>query len=655
MKSCIFTGYVQHERLKPVTHRLNYPLYVYCFDLDELAELDRSLPLFGYNRFRPSSIYDEDYLDDGPGTIREKLLRFLEPEGYADDVSTVMLITSARYFNYVFNPVSFYYCFSGEDTLVCTVAEVSNTFGERHVYIPRRTDNNTSGFPARFTAPKAFHVSPFNDMTGTYEFLFADIRKELKIRINLYRDNELAFYGELSGDPLPLTASGQAKLLFKHPMVPHLTVPRIYWEAAKLYFLRKLSYHPKPVPINMMTIRKNPPTFFRKRCMKYILQLLGRIKQGYLRMTLPRGEIETFGDESSQNRADMTVNDYRFFSRVLLGGDIGLGESYMEGEWDSSDPADPVRVLIENRDTIADGNFVTTAYTRLRDRILHLARENTLVGSRRNIRRHYDLSNDFFKTFLDATMTYSCGLFLSPEDTLEDAQKNKLHSMIGKARIREDDHVLEIGCGWGGFAMEAVRQTGCKVTGITVSAGQYEYARELVRKAGLEERITILLRDYRAMKGIFDKIVSIEMLEAVGHRYLGTFFRCCDNLLRQGGLIALQTITIPDQHYDVYRKETDWIQKHIFPGGHLPSLTAISGAMTNHSSLTINHVENIGVNYARTLREWRRRFLDNIDTVSRMGFDRKFQRKWIYYFACCEAGFAARVLGNVQIVLNRPG
>jgi cyclopropane-fatty-acyl-phospholipid synthase len=655
MKSCIYTGYVKHERLKPVEHRLQYPLYVYCFDIDELEELDRSLPLFGYNRFRPSSIYDKDYLDDAAGTIRKKLLNLLEPEGYADNVATIMLITSARYFNYVFNPVSFYYCFSRDDTLVCTVAEVSNTFGERHVYIPSRTGDNVSGFPAHFIALKEFHVSPFNDMTGIYEFLFADIRKELKVRINLYRDNELAFYGELSGDPLPLTASNQAKILLKHPLIPHLTVPRIYWEAAKLYFLRKLSYHPKPVPINMMTIRKNPPTFFRKQCMKYILQLLGQMKHGYLRMTLPRGKIESFGGEASQSRADMTVNDYRFFSRVLLGGDIGLGESYMAGEWDSSDPADLVRVFIENRDTIEDGNFVTTSYTRLRDRILHLTRGNTLIGSRRNISRHYDLSNEFFKTFLGSTMIYSCGLFVSPEDTLEDAQKNKLNSIIRKARIKEGDHVLEIGCGWGGFAMEAVRQTGCKVTGITVSTAQHEYAREKVRKAGMKEHINILLCDYRAMKGIFDKIVSIEMLEAVGHRYLGTFFRCCDNLLKQGGLIALQTITIPDQHYDMYRKETDWVRKHIFPGGHLPSLTAISRAMTKHSFLTIDHVENVGLDYALTLREWRRRFLENIDIVSHMGFDRKFQRKWIYYFACCEAAFTARVLGNLQIVLNRPG
>ena len=202
--------------------------------------------------------------------------------------------------------------------------------------------------------------------------------------------------------------------------------------------------------------------------------------------------------------------------------------------------------------------------------------------------------------------------------------------------------------------MEAVRQTGCRVTGITVSAAQHGYARELVRKAGMEELITILIRDYRAITGVFDKIVSIEMLEAVGHRYFGTFFRCCENLLKQGGLMVLQTITIPDGHYDRYRKGTDWIQKHIFPGGHLPSLAAIRRATAAHSSLAINDVEEIGLDYALTLWEWRRRFLENIDTVSHMGFDRKFRRKWLYYFACCEAGFAARALGNVQIVLSRP-
>jgi cyclopropane-fatty-acyl-phospholipid synthase len=654
MKSRIFTARVQHTRLIPVRHQLQYSLYVYCLDLGELDKLDRSLPLFGYNRFRPASLYDRDYLDDGPGSIREKLLRYLEPGGYADDISSIFLITSARYFYYVFNPVSFYYCFSKKDELVCTVAEVNNTFGEGHVYIPRLVGETANRFPVRFTAPKEFHVSPFNDMSGTYEFIFADIRKELNIRLNLYRDNELVFYAELWGDPLPLTAANQAKILFKHPLLPSLTIPRIYWEAAKLYFLRRLSYHEKPVPISMMTIKRLPPTLLQKRCMRYIMRLLKQNKHGNLRLTLPDNTGQTFGDNQSRSRADMTINDYRFFSRVILGGEIGLGESYMAGEWDSTDPAAVVKILIENRETITDGNFVTTVYSQLRDRILHRVRQNTVIGARHNIRRHYDLSNDFFKTFLDPTMTYSCGLFQSPDDTLEDAQKNKLHAMIRKAQITENDHVLELGCGWGGFAVEAVKKAGCNVTGITVSKAQYDYARDVVRREGLENSVTLLLRDYRTMTGVFDKIVSIEMLEAVGHRNLGTFFRCCDNLLRKGGIIALQTITMPDQRYEGYRKEIDWIRKHIFPGGHLPSLTAICEAMTKHSSLTVEHVENIGPNYARTLLEWRRRFLKNIDMVARMGFDRKFQRKWIYYFACCEALFATRSLGDLQIVLRRP-
>lgn len=655
MNSKIFIGQVKHERLKPVQHQLTYPLYVYCFDLDELNELDRTLPLFGYNRLRPASLYDRDYLNQSDETIKEKLIRFLEPEGYADAITTVMLITSARYFNYIFNPVSFYYCFSRRGDLVCVVAEVNNTFGERHVYIPRRTEKESDGFPARFLAPKQFHVSPFNDMTGTYEFIFSDIRKEMFIRLNLYRGDELAFYAELWGKPITLTASRHAKMLLSHPFIPHLTIPRIYWEAAKLFFVRKLTYHEKPIPISMMTIRRNPPTLFQKRCMNFIIVLLDQIRHGMIRMTLPDGTTKSFGSEPTKDPGVMYIHDYGFFSRIILGGDIGLGEAYVDELWDSPDPAMVITAFIENRNNISDGSFITAAYTRLRDRILHLARENTLAGTRRNIRRHYDLSNEFFETFLDMSMTYSCGIFNSPDDTLEDAQKNKHHAVIEKAQITKDDHILEIGCGWGGFAIEAVKETGCRVTGITISQAQYDYARNRVFKEGLDNRITLYLRDYREMYGEFDKIVSIEMLEAVGHKQLGTFFHQLDDLLRENGRIVLQTISIPDQRYDSYRKGVDWIRKHIFPGGHLPSLGALNKAMKKHSSLSIDHVENIGLHYARTLREWRRRFEENIDAVAAMGFDRSFRRKWLYYLASCEATFATRYLGDLQLVLTRPG
>jgi len=655
MNSRIFTGYVRHVRLKPVEHRLQYPLYVYAIDLDELVTIDRALPLFGYNRFRPSSIYDRDYLDDGPGRIREKLFHFLKARGYADRVSSVILITSARYFNYVFNPVSFYYCFSDDGGLVYMVAEVNNTFGERHVYIPDKIDENNRTFPARFTTPKEFHVSPFNDVTGTYEFIVADIRKELNIRLNLYREKELAFYAEIWGDPLPLTRPNQLRTLARHPFIPYLTIPRIYWEAAKLSFMRNLSYHEKPVPMSAMTIRRIPLTLFQKRSMNYLFDLLNTIRKGFLTIILPEGKRKVFGSEKAESGAELQINDYRFFSRTILGGDIGLGESYMEGEWDSPDPADVVKVLFENRDILSDGNFITAAYSIVRNRLLNLARENTLIGARRNIKRHYDLGNAFFETFLDPTMTYSCALFRQAEETLEEAQTNKLRSIIEKARIEKDDHVLEIGCGWGSFALEAVRQRGCRVTAITLSEEQYDYAKKLVHAQGMDDRITILLRDYRDMTGEFDTIVSIEMLEAVGHRHLGGFFECCSHLLKEKGHIALQTITIPDERYDDYRKGVDWTRKHIFPGGHIPSLRAIRTVLDGISTLAIVEVDDIGLNYVKTLRMWRRKFLEESDTLTRMGFDRRFQRKWIYYFASSEAGFASRELGDLQIIVTKTG
>ncbi|MBN2466784.1 MAG: DUF1365 family protein [Deltaproteobacteria bacterium] len=653
MNSRLFSGYVRHTRLTPIRHRLQYSVYGYCFDLDELDYLDRTLPFFGYNRFRPASIYDADYLDESRGTIRDKLLRFLTQAGYSRDVSTIIMITSARYFNYVFNPVSLYYCFANNQDLACTVAEVNNTFGERHVYIPERIDEDVTGFPVRFRAPKQFHVSPFNDMAGTYEFVFADIHKELNIRINLYKDDDLAFYAELWGTFIPLTAWNHAKNLLKHPLLPHLTIPRIYGEATKLYFLKKLTYHPKPVPISMMTIRKIPPTLFQNRSLSFILSVMEKIHAGSLSVTLPDGTQRFFGDRQSPMRADLDIHDYRFFSRAILSGEIGLGESYMDDEWDSSDVSCVVRVLIENRNIFSDGNFLTVSLPLLRDRILHLTHANTPRGSGCNIRRHYDLSNDFFRAFLDRTMTYSCALFQSPDETLEQAQKNKLSAIIRKTEIAPDDHVLEIGCGWGSFAIETVKETGCRVTGITISREQYEYACQRVRKEGMEQNITILLEDYRTVSGSFDKIVTIEMLEAVGHKYFGTFFRCCDRLLKKGGLVGLQTISIADQRYKRYRKDTDWVRKHVFPGGHLPSLTALTHAITANSTLTIEYLENIGIHYSRTLREWRNRFLSNIEAVERLGFDRVFMRKWIYYLACCEACFASRSLGDLQIVLRK--
>jgi cyclopropane-fatty-acyl-phospholipid synthase len=370
-------------------------------------------------------------------------------------------------------------------------------------------------------------------------------------------------------------------------------------------------------------------------------------------MTLPDGTVKTFGNASSPERAEMTVKDWRFFSRAVIGGDIGFGESYMDEEWDSPDLTGALRWFVCNRDAFFGRHQRLEPLFDRMNRLLYPITENTLNGSKKNIVTHYDLGNEFFKVFLDPSMTYSCARYLNEKDTLEEAQKNKLQAMIRKAAIGLDDHVLEIGCGWGSFAVEAVRTTGCRLTGVTISDAQYEYARERIRKEGMEDRVEIILRDYREIKGPFDRIVSIEMLEAVGHKYFEKFFECCDRLLKPGGVMALQFISIPDRRYDQYRKGHDWIRKHIFPGGELPSLAIVMEALAKKTCLNVQNVENIGPDYARTLRDWRSRFMAGIDRVARLGFDRSFQRKWVYYLAGCEACFATCYLGNLQIVMMK--
>ncbi|MBN2299158.1 MAG: DUF1365 family protein [Deltaproteobacteria bacterium] len=654
MRSKIYEGYIEHIRYKPVWHRLSYPLYFYCFDLDELEYLDKSIPLFGYNRYCIVSLYDSDFLQDGPGSIREKVLRHLQDSGFAEHIARVVMITSARFLSRVFNPVSFYYCLSSDNKVVCMVAEVNNTYGERHVYV-MKNEASPGEYPVLCRIDKAFHVSPFNDLQGRYEMSFSGTGQEIDIHVDLHRSDETVFGAKLFGKARELTLMNQALILFRHPFIPHLTMPRIYIEAAKLHFSKKLNMYDKPAPVSTMTIRKIPPTLLQKQCMNALEKLLVGISKGSLEIVQTDGAVKSFGDKEAGHAGRIMINDNRFYPRVLFGGDVGFGETFMDGYWDTGDLVGLYKVLIDNRSAISEGNSALSAVYRMSNYAMDLLRKNTIPGSRKNIEDHYDLSNKFFKTFLDEDMTYSCGLFLTEHDTLEQAQKNKIHSVIDKAAIRSTDHVLEIGCGWGSFAIEAVKRTGCRVTGITISRQQLEYARRRVKEEGLEDRIDILFEDYRRVQGLYDRIVSIEMLEAVGHEYLGAFFASCDRVLVPDGLAVIQVITIPDNRYKRHMQESNWIKKHIFPGGHLPSLTALCDAMTAHSSLMIQGVENIALNYAKTLRQWCDRLIDADGAIAAMGFDRSFRRKWRYYFSICEAQFALRVLSNLQIVLAREG
>jgi cyclopropane-fatty-acyl-phospholipid synthase len=395
------------------------------------------------------------------------------------------------------------------------------------------------------------------------------------------------------------------------------------------------------------------PTAGQRRALHTIGSMLTQLQVGALEVRLPDGRERVFGDPASGLRADIDVHDWRFFGRLLHGASVGVGESYLAGEWSSSDLVSLFRIVIANRRALR--RITPAALLNVAgDKVVHALRANRLGQSKRNIAAHYDLSNDLYATFLDATMTYSAAVFESPADTLEDAQLAKYRRLAEKVRLDGSCHVLEIGCGWGGFAVFAAGTYGCRVTGITLSEEQAALARRRITEAGLDDLVEIRVVDYREVTGRFDRVVSIEMLEAVGHRYLGTYFATIDRLLAPDGLAAIQVITIPEQRYDTYRRRPDFIQRYIFPGGHLPSLEAMAGTMGRTSELYVDDVENIGMHYAETLRRWRERFLARVDEVHALGFDDRFVRMWEFYLAYCEAAFLARYINDLQLVLTRP-
>jgi len=395
------------------------------------------------------------------------------------------------------------------------------------------------------------------------------------------------------------------------------------------------------------------PTPFEKKCFDLIDARLQSITTGHLVIELPDGNERHYGDDSEPRR--ITVNRYRFFPQVVLGGNIGMGEAWTEGDWESDDLTAVLELFIHNMSALKASGMTAGAAKRLGHLIHHFRNRNTREGSRRNIHAHYDLGNDFYRLFLDReTMMYSAALFDEPAEPLGQAQLRKIHRLIELADIRPEHHVLEIGCGCGGFAIETAKKTGCRVTGITLSLEQYGFAKARAIAEEVDSLVDFKLCDYRDMEGTYDRIVSIEMLEAVGHAFYGTYFETCDRLLKPGGRIALQVITIPDQRYEAYRRNPDWIQKHIFPGGMLPSLTALSNAMTRHSTLTVEHLDNIGIHYAETLRRWRSACVMERDRLLELGYDEIFQRKWIYYLCYCEAGFQTRFINDLHLLLTRP-
>jgi cyclopropane-fatty-acyl-phospholipid synthase len=387
---------------------------------------------------------------------------------------------------------------------------------------------------------------------------------------------------------------------------------------------------------------------------RLVLGQLQGIDRGALQVR-DGGEVFEFGVPGADLDATVTVHDPSFYADVALGGSVGAGESFMLGNWDASDLTAVLRLMLRNRhaiDAVDGGMARLTAPWR---RAAHWLRRNSRRGARRNIAAHYDLGNDFFSLFLDETMMYSCALFERPGMTLAEASSAKLEAVCRKLALLPGQHVLEIGAGWGGFAIHAASRYGCRVTTTTISRSQHELARARVRAAGLEDRVTVLLEDYRDLGGTFDRVVSIEMIEAIGHRQFGEFFRRAGERLAKDGLMLLQSITIADRHYAAARDDVDFIKRYVFPGCCIPSVGALTAAIVESSDLRLVHLEDIGPHYATTLAAWRANFVANLEAVRTMGYPEAFIRLWQFYLCYCEAGFAERTLGDVHMVLSREG
>ena len=354
-------------------------------------------------------------------------------------------------------------------------------------------------------------------------------------------------------------------------------------------------------------------------------------------------------------QAEVTIHDPRVFKRVLTGGTIAAGEAYIDGDWSSRNLTDVTRFFSANLEMMNSMKGRQSLLLRAALKLSHLANRNTMDGSRKNISAHYDLGNEFFQLFLDPTMMYSSAVFPHEHADLEEASRHKLDLLCRDLELKPGEELIEIGTGWGGMAIHAAENYGCKVTTTTISREQYQHTLDEVARRGLQDRITVLLEDYRKLEGKFDKLVSVEMIEAVGHEFYESYFRCLSKLLKPQGKAVIQAITIPEQRYEQARHSVDFIKRYIFPGGCLPSLAVISEHLARCTDMQLSGLRDITRDYARTLEAWHHAFLDELDRVRGMGFDDRFIRMWRFYLSYCEGGFHERIIGTYQITMTKPG
>jgi cyclopropane-fatty-acyl-phospholipid synthase len=401
-------------------------------------------------------------------------------------------------------------------------------------------------------------------------------------------------------------------------------------------------------------LESSAATWQNKLCRSIMLKVFASLPSGQMIVKEKGVLVDTFGDKNADLHAEIDFQCVSVYQRILFGGSVASGETFSEGLWTTPNLTNVVRIFARNLPVLDRWEKKMEWLAFPIRKISHLTNKNSTTGSKKNIAAHYDLGNKLYTRFLDDSMMYSAAIYPAKDSTLAQAQIAKLKAICDKLQLTPEDHLIEIGTGWGGLAVFAAKNYGCKVTTTTISEEQHQYTQDLVNKEGLQDKITLLKKDYRLLEGKFDKLVSIEMIEAVGKEYLPTFFKKCSSLLKDQGLMVLQAITISDHRFDSYSKSVDFIQKHIFPGGFLPSQLLINQHLKKHTDLMIRDLHDIGLDYARTLNDWHTNLLENKDPLAKDGYDDRFMNMWRYYFSYCEGGFLERTISTVQLVISKP-
>lgn len=393
--------------------------------------------------------------------------------------------------------------------------------------------------------------------------------------------------------------------------------------------------------------------WFDRLCRKFTLNFLSQLRHGSITV-IEAGEAQQFGDADAELKTTITVTDPAFYQKLVLSGSVGGGEAYIHGFWRCDNLTALVQIFARNLDVLDKMDSTWARLSRPMLKLLNFRNRNTISQSRRNIAAHYDLGNAMYQLFLDPSMMYSSAVYPSADSTLEQAQQHKLQQICERLQLKASDHLLEIGTGWGSMAIYAAQHYGCKVTTTTISQQQYDYTKARVVELGLQDKITLLFEDYRLLTGTYDKLVSIEMIEAVGDDFLDNYFEKCSSLLKPDGVMVLQAITMVDHRYQQYVREVDFIKRYIFPGGCLPSISRMASAVANKTDLVIRQVQDIGFDYARTLKDWCDNFMAQRDAVHQLGYDDNFIRLWHFYLCYCEGGFRERATSAVHLVLSKP-